>query len=71
MKLRFVAMTGVLSLAGLGLIGAGAHAAWTTNTTSNQQVSSGVLSVGLTSSVGGTCAKYDAFGSCQILTLRR
>ena len=38
MKLKTVAMTGVLSLAGLGLIGVGAHAAFTTSTTSAQQI---------------------------------
>jgi hypothetical protein len=31
MKLKAVALTGVMSLAGLGLIGAGAHAVFTTN----------------------------------------
>ena len=45
MKLRTVAMTGVMSLAGLGLVGAGAHAAFTTTTTSNQTVSAGTLSL--------------------------
>jgi hypothetical protein len=45
MKLKTVAMTGVLSLAGLGLIGAGAHAAWTTNTTSAQTINAGTPSV--------------------------
>jgi hypothetical protein len=55
MKLRLVAMTGVLSLAGLGLIGVGAHAVFTTSTTSNQTVSAGTLSVVLNSpeAVGG------------------
>jgi hypothetical protein len=38
-------MTGVMSLAGLGLVGAGAHAAFTTTTTSNQTVSAGTLGV--------------------------
>ena len=41
MKLRSVAMTGVLSLAGLGLVGAGAHAVFTTSTASNQTVTAG------------------------------
>jgi predicted ribosomally synthesized peptide with SipW-like signal peptide len=45
MKLKTVAMTGVLSLAGLGLIGVGAHAAFTTTTTSSQTISAGTLSV--------------------------
>jgi predicted ribosomally synthesized peptide with SipW-like signal peptide len=38
-------MTGVLSLAGLGLVGAGAHAVFTQNTQSNQTISSGSLGV--------------------------
>ena len=49
MKLKTMAMTGVMSLAGLGLIGAGAHATFTTSTTSSQQVSAGTLSVVLSS----------------------
>jgi predicted ribosomally synthesized peptide with SipW-like signal peptide len=49
MKLKTVAMTGMMSLAGLGLIGVGAHAAFTTSTTSSQQITAGSLSVVLTS----------------------
>ena len=49
MKLRTVAMTGVMSLAGLGLVGAGAHAAFTATTTSNQTISAGTLGVVLSS----------------------
>jgi hypothetical protein len=45
MKLRTVAMTGVLSLAGLGLVGAGAHAVFTTSTASSQQINAGTPSV--------------------------
>ncbi len=44
-KFRTLATVGVMSIAGLGLIGAGAHAVFTTSTTSNQQVTSGNLSV--------------------------
>jgi hypothetical protein len=54
MKLRTVAMTGVMSLAGLGLIGAGAHAAFNTTTTSNQTVSAGTLGVVLSGPAGTT-----------------
>ncbi len=50
MKLKTVAMTGVLSLAGLGLIGVGAHAAFTTSTTSAQQITAGNISIWLQSS---------------------
>jgi hypothetical protein len=49
MKLKTVAMTGVMSLAGLGLVGAGAHAVFTTSTTSSQNITSGNLSVVLSS----------------------
>ena len=47
-------MTGVMSLAGLGLIGAGAHAAFNTTTTSNQTVSAGTLGVVLSGPTGTT-----------------
>jgi hypothetical protein len=45
MKLKTVAMTGVLSLAGLGLVGAGAHAVFTNNTSSTQTISAGLPAV--------------------------
>jgi predicted ribosomally synthesized peptide with SipW-like signal peptide len=45
MKLRTVAMTGVMSLAGLGLVGAGAHAVFTATTTSAQTITAGTLSL--------------------------
>ena len=45
MKLRFVAMIGVLSLAGLGLIGAGAHAVFTAAPTSAQSLTASSISV--------------------------
>jgi predicted ribosomally synthesized peptide with SipW-like signal peptide len=45
MKLRTVAMTGVMSLAGLGLVGAGAHAVFTAATTSAQTITAGTLSL--------------------------
>jgi hypothetical protein len=44
MKFKTIAMTGVMSLAGLGLIGAGAHAVFTTSTTSAQTISAGTPS---------------------------
>ena len=57
MKLRTVAMTGVMSLAGLGLIGVGAHATFDTSTTSNQIISTGGPGVTLSGSCinGTTC----------------
>src|ERR1035438_1631401 len=45
MKLRTVALTGVMSLAGLGLVGTGAHAAFTATTTSSQPITAGTLSL--------------------------
>jgi hypothetical protein len=52
MKLRTVALAGVMSLAGLSLIGAGAHAVFTTDTTSAQTISAGNLSLVLNGPVG-------------------
>jgi len=49
MKLKSMAMTGVMSLAGLGLVGAGAHAVFTQNTVSSQQVTAGTMNVTLSS----------------------
>jgi len=43
MKLRTVALVGVMSIAGLGLISSGAHAAYTTQTTSHQTITVGTL----------------------------
>ena len=45
MKLRTIAFIGAASLGGLGLIGVGAHAAFTTNTSSNQTITVGAPSV--------------------------
>lgn len=62
MKLKTVAMTGVMSLAGLGLIGVGAHAQFTTSTTSNQAFTIGTLSVSVSApgatltGVGSDCS---------------
>jgi hypothetical protein len=53
MKLKSIAMTGVLSLAGLGLIGVGAHGVFTQNTTSAQTITAGTMNVTLNSD-GGT-----------------
>ncbi len=71
MKLKTIAMTGVLSLAGLGLIGAGAHAAWTTNTTTRQQITSSALSIGLIGPAGSSCNATDPNNgaSCVDLSL--
>ena len=52
MKLKAVALTGVMSLAGLGLVGAGAHAVFTTSTSSAQTISAGMLGVVLNGPAG-------------------
>jgi hypothetical protein len=47
MKFKSIAMTGMLSLAGLGLVGAGAHAVFTTTTSSAQTINAGTLGLTL------------------------
>jgi hypothetical protein len=49
MRLRTIAMAGAMSIAGLSLIGAGAHAEFTTSTTSHQKITAGELKVVLSS----------------------
>jgi hypothetical protein len=44
-KLRTIATVGVMSIAGLGLIGAGAHAIFTTTTASSQSINVGTATV--------------------------
>lgn len=59
MKLNRIAIGGVAGIMGLGLIGIGAHATFTTTTTSHQTVSAGTLSVILhsTSATSGNTSK--------------
>lgn len=45
MKLRHLLAGGAVSVMGLGLVGVGAHAAFTTSTTSHQSISTGKLDV--------------------------
>lgn len=45
MKFKTIAMTGVMSLAGLGLIGAGAHAVFTASATTVQTITAGTPTV--------------------------
>ena len=52
-SLKNLAMTGALSVAGLGLIGVGAHAVFTENTTSSQQISIGTMNVTLSTTGAG------------------
>lgn len=67
-KLRTFAIVGALGIAGLGLVGLGAHAAFFTSTTSSQQVTAGTLSLGLTAP-NSSCQAHDSFGSCTTLAL--
>ena len=60
MKIKTVAMAGVLSLAGLGLIGAGAHAQFDTATNSSQQITTGAPDVVLSGSCYGVTCVQDA-----------
>jgi predicted ribosomally synthesized peptide with SipW-like signal peptide len=53
MKLKTMAMTGMMSLAGLGLVGAGAHAVFTQNTVSSQQITAGTMNVQLSTTAVG------------------
>jgi predicted ribosomally synthesized peptide with SipW-like signal peptide len=52
-------MTGVMSLAGLGLVGAGAHAVFTQNTTSQQTITAGTMHVTLHSDSTNTVVSGD------------
>jgi predicted ribosomally synthesized peptide with SipW-like signal peptide len=60
MKLKTVAMTGMMSLAGLGLVGAGAHAAFTSTTSSVQPITAGSLNVTLSTTVVGASGNNTA-----------
>ena len=47
--LKNLALTGALSVAGLGLVGVGAHAVFTQNTTSQQTITAGTMNVTVSS----------------------
>jgi ethanolamine transporter EutH len=66
MKFKTIAMTGVMSLAGLGLIGAGAHAAFTTSTSTVQPLYTGAPVV-VTWAAGSSCPIVG--DNCTTLTL--
>jgi hypothetical protein len=53
MKFKSIAMTGMMSLAGLGLVGAGAHAVFTNTTSSVQPITAGSLNVTLSTTTAG------------------
>ena len=46
-------MTGALGVAGIGLVGVGAHAVFTQNTTSSQQITAGTMNVTLSTTGAG------------------
>jgi predicted ribosomally synthesized peptide with SipW-like signal peptide len=52
-SIRNLAMTGALSVAGLGLVGMGAHAVFTAQTTSSQQFTTGGMNVTLSTTGAG------------------
>jgi hypothetical protein len=69
MRIRSAALIGVMSLAGLGLIGTGAHAIWTTTTTASQQITSSALSIGLSGPAGSSCNATDPNNGASCINL--
>lgn len=72
MNIKAIAMTGVMSLAGLGLVGTGAHAIFTTATSSNQTVTAGTVNVVFWSSdanAGCTTQALAVANDCTSITL--
>jgi hypothetical protein len=67
LKLRTMAMAGAMGVSGLGLVGAGAHAVFTTSSTSSQTISAGTLAVVLSAPNAPLCTSYT--DGCQSLTL--
>jgi predicted ribosomally synthesized peptide with SipW-like signal peptide len=67
LSLRRLAMAGALSVAGLSLVGMGTNAVFTAQTTSNQQITAGTVSVAISSPSSPGCAS--ASDGCQSLTL--
>jgi predicted ribosomally synthesized peptide with SipW-like signal peptide len=65
-KFKNLAMMGAMSVAGLGLVGAGAHAVFTSSTASTQTITAGTLAV-VVSAPHSTCPSY-TYG-CQSLIL--
>ena len=66
MRVRSLAMVGALSVAGLGLVGTGAHAVFTANTTSAQKITTGMLTVAVSAPDSNCVSSTD---DCQSLTL--
>lgn len=68
LRLKNLAMTGALSVAALVLVGTGAHAVFTTSSTSSQTITAGTLAVALSSPDAASSACVTAVGDCQSLT---
>lgn len=67
MKLRTIGLTGAVSLVGLGLVGIGAHAVFTTGTSSTQSITAGTLGVVISSPSVAGCSTVA--NGCTSLTL--
>lgn len=67
MRLRHIAMAAVASVGGLGLVGVGAHAVFTTSTASSQTINAGTLGVVLSSPDAPGCTSPT--DGCTSLTL--
>ena len=65
--IKRLAVSGALGVAGLGLIGFGAHATFTTSTESTQTITAGTLAVALSSPNAANAACESATGDCQSL----
>jgi hypothetical protein len=67
LSFKSVVATGALSVAGLGLVGMGAHATFSVDPSANQVISSGTLAVVASSPSDPTCLTYTA--NCPNITL--
>lgn len=66
-SLRRLAVAGVLGVGGLGLIGVGANAVFTAQTTTSQEITAGTVSVAISSPSSATCVS--ASNDCASLAL--
>src|ERR1017187_7526849 len=67
LRLRTMAMAGAVGILGLGLVGTGAHAVFTTSSASSQTITAGTLAVVLSAPDAPLCTSYT--DHCQSLTL--
>jgi hypothetical protein len=68
-KIKNFAAIGAMSIAGVGLVGVGAHAVYTSTAGDTQTINAGTLAISATSTDGGSCAAYDGNGNCGSWTL--